>query len=123
MFRIILIILGTISLGIGITGIFIPGLPTTPFILLTAGLYVRSSEKLYRLLIQNKHLGKYIQDFQTYKGLTIKTKIYSIILMWIMILISVSYFISVNYLKWSIIGIGAIGTLVMGYLLPTIKKE
>ncbi len=123
MIKIILIILGTISLGIGITGIFIPGLPTTPFILLTAGLYVRSSEKLYRLLIQNKHLGKYIQDFQTYKGLTIKTKVYSILLMWIMILVSVGYFITVIYLKWFIIALGAIGTLVMGYLLPTIKKE
>lgn len=122
MIRVIFIVLGTLSLGLGITGIFVPGLPTTPFILLTAGLYVRSSDKLYRWLIQNKYLGKYITEFQTHKGLTVKTKLFSILLMWIMILVSIIYFIEATYLKWIIIIIGILGSLVMGYLLPTVKK-
>ena len=62
-YKVLLIILGTIFLGLGILGIFIPGLPTTPFLLLTAALYLRSSQRLYQKLISNKILGKYIQNY------------------------------------------------------------
>ena len=123
MLKFLLATLGTLSLVIGIMGIFIPGLPTTPFILLTAGLYVRSSDKLYKLLIQNPYLGRYIKDFHTHRGLSLKTKIYSITLMWIMIFISAYFFLDTILLKWLITIIGIIGTIVMGYVLPTIKNS
>ncbi len=123
MVKAILIILGTLSLGIGIIGIFVPGLPTTPFILLTAGLYLRSSDRLYQMLVQNTYLGNYIKDFQKNRGVTRITKIYSITLMWIMIFISVYFFIANALIKWLIIIIGVIGTVVMGYILPTIKNK
>ena len=64
MIKFLLIFLGTISLILGITGIFVPGMPTTPFLLLTAGCYVKSSDKLYNYLIKNKLIGTYISDFQ-----------------------------------------------------------
>ena len=51
LFKVILIALGTLSLCIGIIGIIVPGLPTTPFILLTAGLYINSSDRSYQKLI------------------------------------------------------------------------
>ena len=63
MIKTILIILGTVSLILGVTGIFIPGLPTTPFLLLTAGLYLRSSKKLYKRLISNQYIGCYIDNY------------------------------------------------------------
>ena len=50
--KVLLIVLGTLSLCVGIIGIVVPGLPTTPFVLLTAGLYIKSSDKLYLLLPQ-----------------------------------------------------------------------
>ncbi len=53
----ILILLGTLSLCIGVIGIVVPGLPTTPFLLLTAGLYIKSSDKLYTKLISNRLVG------------------------------------------------------------------
>ncbi|MFO7657658.1 MAG: YbaN family protein [Bacteroidales bacterium] len=123
LFRGILIILGTLSLGLGIIGIFVPGLPTTPFILLTAGLYIRSSDKLYSKLISNRHLGRYITEFQKEKGLTMRVKVYSITLMWIMILTSVTLFIHTGYIKILVILIGIIGTVVMGFILPTIAQD
>ena len=67
MIKFLLIFLGTISLILGITGIFVPGMPTTPFLLLTAGCYVKSSDKLYNYLIKNKLIGTYISDFQIKK--------------------------------------------------------
>ncbi|MBW6479367.1 MAG: YbaN family protein, partial [Bacteroidales bacterium] len=60
--KILFAFLGTLSLILGVIGIFVPGLPTTPFLLLTAGLYMKSSERLYKLLISNKYLGPYILD-------------------------------------------------------------
>ena len=123
MVKLLLIIFGTISLFLGILGIFIPGLPTTPFLLLTAGLYVRSSEKLYHLLLNNKYLGPYINDFRTNKGLTRMTKFSSICIMWVMISISTIFFLSNKNLILIIIAIGIIGTIVMGFIIPTTNKN
>ena len=123
MVKLLLIIFGTISLFLGILGIFIPGLPTTPFLLLTAGLYVRSSEKLYHLLLNNKYLGPYINEFRTNKGLTRMTKFSSICIMWVMISISTIFFLSNKNLKLIIIAIGIIGTIVMGFIIPTTNKN
>ena len=122
MLKAILIIAGTISLVLGVIGIFVPGLPTTPFLVLTAGLYIRSSEKLYKMLIRNKYLGSYITEFQIRKGMTRKTKIYSISVMWIMIVISITLFITPVLLKVIIAGFGLIGTFVMGFVVPTRDK-
>jgi len=116
-----LIFLGTISLGFGILGIFIPGLPTTPFLLLTASLYLRSSQKLYQKLIANKYLGKYIIRFNEEKGITKIGKIYSISIMWLMITLSVLFLIQLLIVKIIVISVGIIGTIVMGFLLKTIK--
>ena len=122
MLKIVLIILGTISLFFGILGIFIPGLPTTPFILLTAGLYVRSSEKLYNRLITNKYLGSFISNFRKNKGLSLQTKLYSILLMWTMISISAYFFMDKLVPKLALAAAGIVGTVAMGFLIPTIKK-
>ena len=119
--QILLIILGTISLGFGILGIFIPGLPTTPFLLLTASLYLKSSQKLYQKLIANKYLGKYIIRFNEEKGITKIGKIYSISIMWLMIILSVLFLIETLILKIVVITVGIIGTIVMGFLLKTIR--
>jgi uncharacterized membrane protein YbaN (DUF454 family) len=123
MLKILLIFFGTISLTLGVVGIFVPGLPTTPFLLLTAGLYVRSSEKLYHRLIANRLLGSFISDFQREKGLTLSTKLYSITAMWIMIFISVVFLVTATIPKIVIIGAGITGTIVMGFILPTIRHQ
>ena len=120
-YKILLIFLGTISLGLGILGIFIPGLPTTPFLLLTAALYVRSSKRLYQKLITNKILGRYIQNYTEKRGITKRVKIYSIGIMWFMIGISVVFLIKAVTIKMVIIGIGLIGTIVMGFVVKTVK--
>jgi uncharacterized protein len=121
--RAIYILLGTISLGLGILGIFVPGLPTTPFLLLTAGLYVKSSKRLYLLLISNKHVGPYIVEFRTNKGLTLKAKLYAIAMMWTMILLSAGFLIHPVAVKLVVLGVGLVGTIVMGFAVPTIGNK
>jgi uncharacterized membrane protein YbaN (DUF454 family) len=120
--RYILITAGTLCLMLGVVGIFVPGLPTTPFFLLTAGLYVRSSDRLYKRLITNRYIGTYIQNWQTDKGLTLKAKVRAVILMWIMIILSVLFFIDLLPVKGAVLFVGFIGTFVMGFIVPTRRK-
>jgi uncharacterized membrane protein YbaN (DUF454 family) len=119
----IFICLGTISLCIGALGIIIPGLPATPFFLLTAALYIRSSDKLYHALISNKQIGSYILKFRTDKGMKKGLKLHSVIIMWIMIIASCLFFITSDSLKLFVLVLGIIGTIVMLFFIPTTNKS
>jgi len=118
--KIILIVLGTLSLCVGIIGIIVPGLPTTPFILLTAGLFIRSSDRLYHKLVSNTFIGFYVREFRKNKGMTKKAKRSAIGIMWVMIAISCVFLIETFTVRLIVLIIGAIGTFVMGYIIPTI---
>ena len=67
-FRFLLIIAGTIFLVFGIIGIFLPILPTTPFLLLAAACYARSSKRFYNWLMNNKWFGNYIKNYNEGRG-------------------------------------------------------
>ena len=84
--KILLTILGLISLGLGILGIFLPVLPTTPLLLLAAALFLRSNMKLYAWLLNHPKLGPYIRNFMEHKALPLKVKIISVSLVWITLL-------------------------------------
>jgi uncharacterized membrane protein YbaN (DUF454 family) len=94
----ILISLGIITLALGILGIFLPILPTTPFLLLSATVFARSSKDLYNWLVNHKVLGKYVKDFLNEKTIPLRIKIYSISLLWASIMFSV--FFAVNDKAW-----------------------
>jgi uncharacterized membrane protein YbaN (DUF454 family) len=117
--KLILILIGTLSLCLGIIGIAVPGLPTTPFLLLTAGLYLRSSDMLYQKLVSSKWVGSYITRYQVNKGLTKRDKITAIVTMWFMIALSCLFFIASIKVRVIVIIAGLTGTLVMGWLIPT----
>jgi uncharacterized membrane protein YbaN (DUF454 family) len=74
---------GTLSLILGIAGIFLPLLPTTPFLLLASACYVRGSERLHRRLLEHPHLGPYIRNFEEGKGIPRRAKVTVILLMWV----------------------------------------
>ena len=84
---------GSIFLVLGIIGIIFPILPTTPFLLLSAACYVRSSEKAYNWLIQNKIFGKIIRDYRAGKGISVKVKAITILFLWITIIISILFIV------------------------------
>ncbi|HNW50550.1 MAG TPA: YbaN family protein [Prolixibacteraceae bacterium] len=123
MLKLLFILLGTLSLSLGILGIFVPGLPTTPFLLLTAFFYLKGSNKLYNWLINNKLLGKYIKNYQRRKGMTRQQKIYSISLMWIMIILSAGFLVHPLVVRIIILAAGVIGTIVMGFIVPLAKDD
>lgn len=85
----LLAFLGLISLILGVLGIFIPILPTTPFLLLSAALFMKSSTRLYNWLMNHKYLGKHLQNYINHKTISFRSKITSISFLWITILASV----------------------------------
>ena len=114
-------ILGTSALILGVIGAFLPVLPTTPLILLAAGCYIRSSKKFYEWLISNEKYGKTIEDYQTGRGITKNTKIRAIGMMWLMITLSVYFFITSIPLIVFLYLI-AISVTFYLYRLPTIEE-
>jgi uncharacterized protein len=89
--RALLIAAGSISLALGAVGIFVPILPTTPFLLLSAACYMRSSERLLNWLLNNKWFGQYIKNYQEGKGIPKKTKIIALSFLWITIIYSTCF--------------------------------
>lgn len=90
----ILIVVGTFSVGLGILGIFLPLLPTTPFLLLAAACYAKSSKRFYNWLLSNKWFGNYIRNYQEKKGVPVKVKVFSISLLWGTIIFTVAFIVS-----------------------------
>lgn len=74
--------LGAVSLALGVVGIFVPLLPTTPFLLLTAALWVRSSPRLYAWLLAHRRLGPYIRNFRENRAIPLRAKLFTLTVMW-----------------------------------------
>lgn len=87
--RILLIVAGFLFLALGIVGVLLPVLPTTPFLLLSAACFANSSEKFYHWLLNNKIFGSYIRDYREGKGVCRKHKMAGMIAVWLTISISV----------------------------------
>ncbi len=87
----LLIIAGTVSTAIGIIGIFVPILPTTPFLLLAAACYLRSSQRFYNWLLNNRFIGAYVRNYLQGRGMPLKIKIITILLLWVTIACSVIF--------------------------------
>ena len=81
----LLAVLGVVSLSLGVAGIFLPLLPTTPFLLLAAWAFVRSSPRLYAWLINHPHLGEYIRNFRENRAIPLRVKVVSVSLVWLTI--------------------------------------
>ena len=114
------IILGFICVAFGVLGIFLPVLPTTPFLLLAAWLFAKSSDKLYNKLLENKYVGNYIKNFREHRSIPMPTKIFAISMIWISIGISVVFAVKILWVKIVMI---SIATIVTAYILSFKTKR
>ena len=78
----LLLFLGVLSMGLAIVGIFLPLLPTTPFLLLAAACFVRSSDRLHRWLITHRWFGPYIKNYRDHGAITRRAKVVTLLLLW-----------------------------------------
>jgi uncharacterized membrane protein YbaN (DUF454 family) len=118
--RYALLAIGWLSVVLGVIGIFIPVLPTTPFLLLAAACFARSSPRFYRWLVEHPRLGPWIGDYLSGTGIPLKGKVYAIGLMWASILLS-CYLVP---LPWARVFMLTSAVLVTVYILrqKTLRK-
>jgi uncharacterized membrane protein YbaN (DUF454 family) len=116
-----LILAGNFFVALGILGIFFPLLPTTPFLLLAAACYFRSSEKFYNRLMNNKWLGNYIKNYREKKIIPLKVKVLSLSFLWLTIGYSVFFIVNIFLLRVILILI-AIGVTIHVLSIRTLKR-
>jgi uncharacterized membrane protein YbaN (DUF454 family) len=120
--RRLLIGAGTLSTGLGIIGIFVPILPTTPFLLLAAACYMRSSERFYRWLINDRIFGAYVTNYIEGRGMPIRIKIFTILLLWLTIGLTIAFGVQNTVIRIVLICI-AIGVTVHIVLIRKRRVE
>jgi uncharacterized membrane protein YbaN (DUF454 family) len=106
-----LIVIGFIAVGLGILGMFLPILPTTPFLLLAAACFAKSSDKFYHWLLNNRWFGSYIKNYREGKGIPLKIKIMALSFLWSTILISIVFFLDNIYVQVLLFAIAAAVTI------------
>lgn len=119
--RFALILAGNFFVALGILGIFLPLLPTTPFLLLAASCYFRSSERYYYWLMNNKWIGNYIKSYRENKKLPLKVKVLSLSFLWLTIGYSVFFVVNIFLLKVILVLI-AIGVTIHILSIRTLKQ-
>lgn len=89
----ILVIAGFVFTGLGLIGIFLPIIPTTPFLLLAVACFARSSKRHHSWLLDNKWFGSFIKDYHEKRGIKLRVKVIAISLLWISISFSVLFMV------------------------------
>ncbi len=120
--KLALVIAGVISLALAVAGILLPLLPTTPFLLLSAACFVRSSDRLYEWLINHKWFGEIIRDYRIHKAIPLGTKIFSVSVLWATILYSAFFVVTAVWLRIFLIAI-AVGVSAHILHFKTKKKD
>ena len=90
------IVVGIICVVLGTIGVFLPVLPTTPFLLLASYCFSRSSQKFNEKLLNNKFIGRYIRDYVENKTMRLRDKITTLVILWAGIISTIIF----THLKW-----------------------
>ncbi len=118
----LLVIIGTLCVVLGIFGIFLPLLPTTPFLLLAAICYGHSSNRFYNWLITNRWFGQYIRNYRQGKGIPLKHKVLTILLLWLTIGFTAWLAVTLWWVRLILLAI-AVGVTIHLVSIRTYKPE
>jgi len=109
-----LFVAGSVALVLGIIGVFVPLLPTTPFLLLAAACFIRSSPRAYRWLMGNRLLGGYIRGYRSGAGIPLRVKVFTLSLLWLTIGYSALYVVQNTWIR---VGLGLIAVAVTAHIV------
>jgi uncharacterized protein len=120
--RWMLIAAGMICVGLGAIGVILPGLPTTPFLLLAAYCFARSSEHFHAWLINHRWFGSYVRNFEEGRGMTRSAKATTVLIIWLSFGVTIVFFVPV---VWGQVGMVLMAVTVSLYIvrLPTPRPE
>lgn len=118
----ILMTIGSISLVLGFIGVFLPVIPTTPFVLVPLACFMNTSEKMHHFVMTNKHLGPYARAYANGEGIPKRAKLKAVFLIWITIGFSVIFVLDKLPLRIMLL---VIATIVSTYIVtrPTVEES
>ena len=111
---------GTIFVVLGSVGIFVPVLPTTPFLLLAALCYMRSSQRFYNALLRNRFIGSYLRNYLEGRGMSPKMKIWTLTFLWVTI-ICTAIFVTESLIVRIVLAVVLAGVTIHILLLRTCR--
>jgi uncharacterized membrane protein YbaN (DUF454 family) len=117
--------LGVVSVGLAIVGVFVPGLPTTVFVIVASYLFARSSPALEGWLERNRWLGPFLQRFRETKGMSSRTKTLALVSMWAGVALSVRALTAAGVIaQLFVLLLGLVGTVaILFYVRTTVRRE
>ncbi len=110
---------GHLSLATGIIGIFLPVLPTTPFVLLACGCYARGSKRFHKALLENKWFGPLITDWNERGSIPVRAKVLATVI----ITASITWAIVIVPFLPVKVGLGILGIAVASYILTRPSRK
>lgn len=105
--RLVLVVLGTACVLLGVAGIFLPVLPTTPFMLLAAAFYARASTRFYNWLLNTPAFGPAILEWREYRSIPYRIKRLAVVVIVLTFAVSIGFFITHPYLQAALALLGA----------------
>lgn len=123
LYRALLIAVGTVSVVLGVLGILLPVVPTTPFLLLAAWCYARSSERFYRWLLSNRWFGGYIRNFREGRGMPLRQKVITLSVLWLTVGFAVGFVLSAHWARAAVLLIALSVTVYLARLRPRDRRQ
>jgi len=103
-------VLGFAFLGIGITGVIVPGMPGTVFLLIAAWFFFRSNERMYTWVLDHPRFGPTVRSYRAGYGIPRRIKVIAITLMLLSVSFSVAFAVDNNWIRVLLLGLAAYGT-------------
>jgi len=112
---------GTFFLALGLVGIPLPLLPTTPFLLVAAACYLRGSRRMHNWMMMNRYFGAYLKDYMEGNGLAIRTKIVAVSVLWGVIVFSAVFATEITIIRVGLLAV-AVGVTIHLLTLETKRR-
>lgn len=116
--RVALVVAGSGFVAVGLVGVFLPVLPTTPFLLVAAACYARASRRFYNALLNNRVFGPAILEWQRHRSIAWRTKLAAIALMSLSLAVTIVFFVQAGWLRAVLAAVG-IAVAVYLYRIPS----
>jgi uncharacterized membrane protein YbaN (DUF454 family) len=118
--RALYVVAGLFFVGLAFLGVFLPVLPTTPFLLLASFFFVRSSNRLNNWLLRSRLLGGFLRDWQKHRGVRLRVKVVALLVLVVAVAASAYFGDLPWYLVLMLVGLASIGAIVV-LRLPVIR--
>ena len=111
---------GFVFLGIGVLGVVLPVLPTTPFVLLAAACFARSSDRFHQWLLDHRYFGPLVREWRLYRSIPYRTKVFAIVMMAATLTVSIVFFVPKGWIQGAL---AAFGVLLAAWLYRVPSRD